>query len=78
MELSTKKIFYSKINSTKKKLTSSKKTPKTSVFSNTKLKKSKKKLNRYTTKEKEKEKGKNKLNNNDIPLFKVKNPFLIN
>ena len=75
MELSTKKIFYSKINSTKKKLTSSKKTPKTSVFSNTKLKKSKKKLNRYTTKEKEKEKGKNKLNNNDIPLFKVKNPF---
>ena len=75
MELSTKKLFYSKINSTKKKLTSSKKTPKTSVFSNTKLKKSKKKLNRYTTKEKEKEKGKNKLNNNDIPLFKVKNPF---
>lgn len=74
MELSTKKLFYSKINKSKKKLSSLKGNAKTSLNSNIKLKKSIKKLNRYTTKEKDK----NKLNNNDIPLCKVKNPFSSN
>lgn len=74
MELSTKKLFYSKINKSKKKLSSLKGNAKTSLNSNIKLKKSIKKLNRYTTKEKDK----NKLNTNDIPLCKVKNPFSSN
>jgi len=74
MELSTKKLFYSKINKSKKKLLSLKKNAKTPLNSKSKLKKTIKKLNRYTAKEKDK----NKLSNNDIPLCKVKNPFSCN
>ena len=74
MELSTKKLFYSKINKSKKKLSSIKANAKTPLTSNFKLKKTIKKLNRYTTKENDK----NTLNNDDIPLCKVTNPFASN
>ena len=70
MELSTKKIFSSKLNNSKKKLILTKKNT-SSLNCNIKLKKTIKNFNRTITKEK----GKNKINKNDIPLYKEKNPF---